>query len=201
MGSSPSDPTPSTFDRLQRGEPVLDDLVAEHLPQLRAFVRANMSPELRVRETTSDIVQTVCRALLEARTEFDYQGEAEFRGWLYTAARRKLFEKFRFHQAKKRDQRREVSPAADATLVAGYASVASPSEGVMAAERVAWVEGALDALSEEHREVIALSRLAQLPFAEVGARMNRSADAARKLLGRALVCLATELRDRRSGDG
>jgi len=60
----PPDPQRSTFDLAQSGEPVLDRLVEEHLPQLRAFVRAHMAPDMRARESAGDIVQTVCRALI-----------------------------------------------------------------------------------------------------------------------------------------
>ncbi|MEM7201367.1 MAG: sigma-70 family RNA polymerase sigma factor [Planctomycetota bacterium] len=194
------EPPPSTFELAQSGAPVLERLVEENLPRLRAFVRAHLSPEVRVRESAGDIVQTVCRALLAGRSGFDFRGEVEFRAWLFTAARRKILEKYRFHHAEQRDLRREAEPVEDAGLARGYASICTPSQAVAASEQIEQLERAMDSLDEEHREVIALARLAELPLPEVGARMDRSADAARKLLGRALVKLADALaRDQAGG--
>jgi RNA polymerase sigma-70 factor (ECF subfamily) len=188
-------PELTTFDRAARGEPhALDRLVEEHLPQLRAFVRAHMDPALRARESAADIVQTVCRALLAGRQSFDFRGEADFRGWLFTAARNKIIEKYRHHHRAARDVRREELPEADSNLLAGYASVCTPSAEAAAHEQIERLERALDTLRDEHREVIALARLAELPLSEVGNRMGRSTDAARKLLGRALVNLTQALR-------
>lgn len=190
-----SNPEISTFQRAQNGEPVLDDLVAEHLPRLRAFVRAHMNPALRARENESDVVQTVCRALLADRDKFDFRGEPQFRAWLFTAARNKILHKQRFHLREQRDVRRETNSNAT-HLLDGYASICTPSQVVAAEEQIARLEAALDDLGDEHREVITLSRFAELSHDEVGAQMGRSGDAARKLLGRALVKLSEELRRR-----
>ena len=191
MGSSDR----SVFDRAGDGEPVFDELVAEHLPQLRAFVRAHMDPGLRARESAGDLVQTVCRALLAGRKEFDFRGEAQFRAWLFTAARHKILEKQRFHLREQRDVRREA-PDGEAQLLAGYASVCTPSAEIVAKEQIERLEAALDDLSEDHREVITLTRFAELPLEDVAERMERSPDAVRKLLGRGLVQLAAALRQR-----
>jgi DNA-directed RNA polymerase specialized sigma24 family protein len=53
---------------------------------------------------------------------------------------------------------------------------------------------ALDALSADHRRVIVLRNLELRSFVEIGALMNRSADAVRKLWVRALEELQAELR-------
>jgi len=194
MTARPDDPELSTFARAQRGELVLDDLVAEHLPQLRAYVRAHMIPAMRARESAADIVQTVCRALLAERDRFDFRGEVEFRAWLFTAARRKIFEKLRFHRRGQRDLRREAMPLGDSDLGGGPRPTATPSAIAAANEQLERLEAALDVLSPDDREVIALSRFAELPVAEVAARMQRSEAAVRKLLGRAVVRLTRELR-------
>lgn len=188
-----SDPELPIYARAARGEPVLGELVAEHLPRLRAFVRAHMDPGLRRRESESDLVQTVCRALLEGREKFDFRGEPQFRAWLFTAARNKILQKQRFHLREQRDLRREAARTDADLLLQGYQTLCTPSQVVAAEEQIAQLEAALDSLDEEHREVITLSRFAQLPFEEVGQRMGRSADAARKLLGRALVKLTERL--------
>jgi RNA polymerase sigma factor (sigma-70 family) len=55
------------------------------------------------------------------------------------------------------------------------------------------MELAFDELSPDHREVISLSRIAELPLKEVAERMKRSPDGVRKLLARALVKLSAIL--------
>ena len=67
-----------------------EERVQQYLPRLRAFVRARMSPAVRRRESCSDIVQSVCRELVENRSRLDFPDEARFRGWLFTAALTKV---------------------------------------------------------------------------------------------------------------
>jgi RNA polymerase sigma-70 factor (ECF subfamily) len=184
----------STWQRAQDGEPVLDRLLQEHLPNLRAFVRAHLSPELRQRESASDVVQSVCRTLLGERQRFDFRSEAEFRAWLFQAATNKITDKQRFWLRQQRDARREQGEHQGSDLLAGYASICSPSGAAIAAEQVAKLEQALDRLEPDHREVIALTRLCGLPSREAAAVLGRSDGATRMLLGRALIRLAEELR-------
>jgi RNA polymerase sigma-70 factor (subfamily 1) len=184
-----------TERRSQRGgDAALDRLLADELPRLRAFVRAHLSPQLRLRESGSDVVQSVCRALLAGRGEFDFRGDAQFRAWLFTAARNKIAEKMRFHLRQQRDLRREVSPQSHADLASGYRTVTTPSHVAAAREHVEKIEQALDLLSDDHREVISLVRVAGLSVAEAAAAMDRTPEAVRMLLGRALLKLAAALR-------
>ena len=96
-------PSCSTFARAQNGEPVIEELLVDYLPRLRAFIRANMNPELRRRESDSDVVQSVCRVLLDGRANFDFRSEEKFRAWLFTAALNRIRHKRRFHHVGKRD--------------------------------------------------------------------------------------------------
>lgn len=85
---SPVEPPepPSLFARMRAGERVVDDLVAENLQRLHAFVRAHMPTELRGRETDGDLLQSICVELIGSRQQFDFRGEAQFRAWMFTAA-------------------------------------------------------------------------------------------------------------------
>ena len=175
------------------------ELLQEYLPRLRAFVRARLDPDLRRRESDSDVVQSVCRELLEHRAGFEFRGESQFRGWLFTTALNKVREKIRFHRQPRRGLQRET--VADSSFAAAdpHSSV-QPSYAALAGERVAILEAALDRLSQSDREVIALARLAGLPMEQVAMRMDKSVLAARKQLGRALLRLSAEL-DRRRDAG
>lgn len=185
---------PSIFARARQGEPVLDDLVAENLPMLRAFVRAHMAPELRNRETDGDLLQSVCASLLADRGRFDFRGEAQFRAWMFTAARNKLLEKLRFHRREQRDPRREVPPGSSLHGGLHDQDAPTPSQVAAAGERALLLEQAIDQLSPEHREVVTLTQFAGLTAGEAAEHLERSPEAVRMLLGRAMASLARELK-------
>lgn len=187
------EPTPPT-------DPTVDELLAKHLGSLRAFVRLRAGAGLRARLGHSDLVQSVCREVLQARDRIAYQGDAAFRNWLYTAALRKLVEQDRRLHAQKRDVAREVAvdPQAgvDQDLVAGYATMTTPSLVAMGKEGAANLEAAFDELSEEHREIITMARIVGLSHQEIAAQLGKSEESCRQLLRRALVKLSLALEKR-----
>jgi RNA polymerase sigma-70 factor (ECF subfamily) len=179
----------------------VDLLLEHHLPALHAFVRAHMGLKLRARESTSDLVQSVCRELLSHQERFRYPTEGAFRTWLFTTARRKIANRARDLDRDKRAVGRELGgldEAAVATLGGAYASISSPSGRALRKEEIARLESAIDALPEEQREVITLAHLAGLSRADIGAEMGRSEEAVRALLHRAMARLAMLL-DRGQG--
>jgi RNA polymerase sigma-70 factor (ECF subfamily) len=176
-------------------------LLQRHLARLRAFVRMRMSPQLRARESASDVVQSACREVLANMARYRFRSEANFRRWLFTTALRKVRNRVEFYRAERRDVQREVgADSADdlAPLAAAYVDFDTPSAKLALKERVAQLEAALDRLSEEHREVITLARIVGLPHKEVGEAMGRSESASRMLLYRALAELGSALE---RGDG
>jgi RNA polymerase sigma-70 factor (ECF subfamily) len=182
--------------RLAEGdEAVLDDLLREHVPRLRGFVRLHMGGALRQREESIDLVQSVCREILEHRERFRYPGENGFRRWLYTTALRKIHTRIEHWGAQRRDPGREVPAPLLDELLDGYGSVCTPSREVAAREQVERIEAAFDALPGHYREVIALSRIAGLPHAEIAERMGKNEGAVRMLLSRALARLAELLEE------
>ncbi len=179
-------------------EQALATLLSHHLPAVRAFVRAHMGPQLRAHESSSDLVQSVCRELLTHQERFQYPGEQQFLAWLYTTARRKISNRVRDLGRDKRDARREIgglTESAMAELGAAYARVSSPSGRVLRAEEIARLEAAIDQLPEEQREVVTLAHIAGLSRAEIGAQMGKTEEAVRALLHRAKARLAILLED------
>jgi RNA polymerase sigma-70 factor (ECF subfamily) len=167
----------------------LDALIARHLPALRVFVRLQVGALLRQRESCSDVVQSVCRELLENLGAFEYRGEEQFRHWLFVAALNKIRQHHRHHAAERRAPAREASDG-DARLGELYALVLSPSQHAIARETVARLEAAFDTLPEHYRDVIVLCRVVGLSQEDVAARMGRSVDSVRNLLHRALARVA-----------
>jgi RNA polymerase sigma-70 factor (ECF subfamily) len=189
------------FGHASRGdEAALSGLIETYLPRLRGYVRVHIGEDLRRRESADDIVQSVCRELVERETCLRFPCEEAFRAWLFTAALSKVREKGRFHRREKRDVGREAaaagSEADDRLLAQAYASAYSPSRQAMAREHVDRFEHALASLDDDHRQVIALAKIADLPLAAVAEAMGRSEGAVRKLLGRALLKLSNQLEDR-----
>lgn len=197
---------PKLLAAAAEGQPeALDALLERHLPGLRAFVRHRAGPLVRARERDSDIVQSVCRELVEGLGGFRYEGEAAFRTWLYTAAKRKLADRDAHWRAQKRDVGREVSADDDGELdgasrerlmIECYHAFCRPSQPAIAAEQLGRIETALRALTEEQRELILMSRIFGMTRAEIAARTGKSEAAIRNALPRALAALA----DRLGGD-
>lgn len=192
MVDAPDDRLHEQLQRARTDDAELAQLIAGYLPSLRAFVRARLRPELRAKESASDVVQSVCRELLGDQEAFEFRGAAAFRSWLFTAALNKIRDRDRFYRQDKRDRDRET-PAAEEQLLAGYASVCTPSQVVAGAEQVAILERAMDELEPDHREVIAYARLAGLPAKEIAPLMGRTEAAVYALLGRGLIKLAEKL--------
>ncbi len=190
----------------QRRDPAaLDALIAAHLDDLRAYVRLQIDPQVRVRESCSDVVQSVCREVLEDLPAFDYRGAGAFRAWLFTAALNKVKQKGRFHRARKRDVAREVRAEEEndsrASVEPGiYASLCSlepsPSQHAIAHEEAERIERAMDTLPPDHREILLLARVVRLPYVEIAARVGRTENAVRTLVHRAGVRLLAALEER-----
>ena len=106
----------------------------------------------------------------------------------------------RFHGRLRRNVGREQAAAdtvaQDAMLAEAYAGACSPSRQAVAREQIERFETAFDALPQDHRQVVALARIAGLPHAVIAEQMGRSVGAVRQLLGRAMLRLAHELRER-----
>ena len=186
------------FEKARHGDSqALERLVESYLPQLHAFVRVRLGGRVRARESSMDIVQSACRELLADPSREEFRGEERFRGWLFTTALNKLREKFRFHGRERRSPDREHDVDADDLLPA--ASFLTPSVDAIGRETALALDAAMQALSEEHREVITMARIVQLPHEVIAELMGRSEVAVRQLLVRALRRLAEELRRRGVG--
>jgi len=160
-------------------------LYERHLPAFRAFVRLKMGALLRSKESTTDIVQSVFREVLEDVDKFEWQGDGAFRHWLFQRGVGKILNRNRHYKAARRDAVRDGTPVSEC-----YASIYSPSDQVMARDDIEQVERAFDKLPEDYREVILLSRIVGLSRAEVAEKMGRTESAIGTLLSRAVARLA-----------
>ena len=175
--------------RAQQGDRVaLDALLASQLPALRVYVRSQMPSELRAHESTSDVVQSVCREVL-AQERFQYQGAGQFRCWLYRAVAYRIRSKLRRLRAECRDPGR-IDTSVDPDFVARISRVPSPSLAATRREDVERVEKAFERLNESDAEILGLRYMADVPVPDIARSLEITEDAAHKRLGRARRRLA-----------
>lgn len=172
-------------------------LIERCLPELHAFVRLNAGPAVRSKESCSDLVQTICRELLEhSATLAGFEGAA-FRKWLFTAALHKIYDRQKFYRAARRDVAREARRDEDAggdaagerRLSECYATFTTPSRAAMSREERERLESAFDRLSDQHRSVLVLSRLGGLSHAEIAEVLESTETGVRKACSRAMARL------------
>jgi RNA polymerase sigma-70 factor, ECF subfamily len=189
--SSEATATAELVAAAQKQDPgAVQQLLVRNLPGLEAFVRLRMGAQLRSLMTAPDLVQSVCREVLEDLGDFEFRGEAPFRHWLYVRAENKLREKGRYHRAGKRDQQKLVDLPDATTAITAYRTLCTPSKGLQVREAMHRVEAAFDQLPEDYREAVTLHKLCGLSHAEIAQRMNRSEGAVRNLVYRGISRLA-----------
>jgi len=163
-------------------------LFGRHVDIVAGRIRRVLPARITRKVSVSDIVQEVRITALTRIADFELRGVNSFRGWLMRIAEFKVgAELKRYGQAAKRAARAEVTHGQRPTTGQFVAREKSPSEMAIAGENRRLVRDALALLSEDHRRILELVYVEQLNLREAGERMGRSADAARKLYGRALA--------------
>ena len=179
----------------------IDELIERHYQRLTDFLRNRVDRLVLARESLTDLVQSVCREVIEdaQANGFEYRGEGQFVSWLHRIALSKIIDKHRYHKAEKRDARREV--AADgptgATLGDVCATFGSPSEFAIKHEEAGLLAEALNRLEEDYQEVIFLKHVMDWSHEEIAQQMGRTPKATGALLGRAKARLGLTMRSLR----
>ena len=191
-GSQADDDDRALALRASQGDPnCVEQLLVRYLPRLQAFVRSQVDAKMRIRESVSDMVQSTCREVIANGPDFEWQGEARFRGWLFTTALNKIRARGRYWDADKRAAPPASVPPEE--IGDAYAQANSPSHVLAGQEAQTSVDKAMAALPEDYRQVVALSRVAELPHVEVARIMGRTEGAVRMLLSRALCELVAQI--------
>lgn len=170
----------------------LEELLGRHRREIERGLDAKLPARLRPRVDVSDVVQD---ALLDAYRHldaFEPRGVGSFRGWLRKIAENRLRMAIEKHLASaQREAAAEVpfgAPGADPS-----AGSTSPSVAADRAERRTVLRTAMAELSVDHRRVLELVRLQGLSIAQAALAMERSENAIKKLMARALVELSGKL--------
>jgi RNA polymerase sigma factor (sigma-70 family) len=187
--------------RTEDREPPLEHLLEEHLPSLRTYVRRNMDAALAGRESCADLVQSVCREVLQSRGAYRYQGDAAFRQWLFQVALHKLMDRRRFYRAGKRAEEggvREKLAWSRDELARLAESVGTPSADAMLREELDSLSNALERLTESDQDIVRWVHLEHLSHSAVAERLGCTEPQSRKRLFQALTRLSLYLRRARA---
>jgi len=159
-----------------------DRLFALHADRAQMFIRARLGSALREKVETQDVLQDAYLAAHQCFASFEYTDEGAFTRWLCRIIDNRIRDLGDHFGALKR-QAVEL-PRSDPT---------GPATAADRAEHRAKVVFALDAIENDHRQVLLLRYFEGLSAEETGQRMGRTAGAVRKLAARALVELGKRL--------
>ncbi len=140
------------------------------------------------KDAPSDLVASAVRRAVDEFDQFRGQSPEELARWLRAILLHHITDVVRHYRAGRRQAGREVSLDGgdhclrDQLPAAGLA----PDECLLAREDARRVRAALERLPGPYAQVLLLRQRDGLPFEEVGLRLGRSAEAARKLFDRAL---------------
>jgi len=172
-------------------------LLLEDRNRLRAFASRRLSPPLRARLDTEDLLQEVYLDVARRSPPGDRPGLP----WMARILRSKIADAWRLHHAAARDLDRERAPGAGTPsacekLGSGAAvDTTTPSRIASAREAEGRVRAALASLAPDHRRVLELRFLEGRDLREVSASMERSVPAVQMLQVRALRELRRALED------
>jgi RNA polymerase sigma-70 factor, ECF subfamily len=160
----------------------LGRLLEAYRPYLLLIANKELPAGLQAKFGASDVVQRTFHEAVKDFARFEGSTEEELRAWLRRMLLHNLADMvIQFTGTDKRDPGREVPP---------YPGVESPSESpsqqAVARERDEALHRALEQLSAEARQVVQWHAYDRCTFEEIGQRLGRSAEAARKIWARAL---------------
>lgn len=153
-----------------------------------------LPPALRQKVADSDLVQTVAVEAFQGFDAFRGKTEEELRGWLRRILLRNLADAARCYRTGKRSLEIEQDLPKTLPESVRIAPVLTPSEEVSRSEEALQIERALARLPHDYQQVLHLRNRDGLSFPEIGARLNRSAEAVRKLWQRGLERLQRNLK-------
>jgi RNA polymerase sigma-70 factor (ECF subfamily) len=194
-------PPPLLLAAARGGDPAAwGPLLAHFRPYLTLLAEIQIGRTLQVKADPDDLVQETFLQAHRAFVDFRGQSVDEFVGWLQAILASRVAKLVRrYCRTEAYDVDREQTLQADLAdasrqLDRGLmCSGSSPSGTAARREEMVRVAAAVDGLPPDYRQVILLRQLEGLPFAVVGERMGRSANAATHLWVRALRELQARL--------
>jgi RNA polymerase sigma-70 factor (ECF subfamily) len=158
---------------------------------LLGVAEKELDQDLRAKGGASDIVQETFIDAQKLFVRFEGKSEEELLAWLRQLLLHNVAGFTRRFRAGKRNAGREALLNPDGTLLP--ADCGTPSAALRGAEESAALERALAKLSADYQQVLRCRYQDDLTFEEIGQRMDRTANAARKLWVRAIQELQQQM--------
>jgi RNA polymerase sigma-70 factor (ECF subfamily) len=188
----PAGDTRQLFERARGGSgEALEAFYARAARKLLPIIRLRLGRSLRSELESRDILQAV---LLKSVTRLDQLKEpAAAMSWLARMAENEIRDRADYAARERRDAARRVPLDEHAgTLPAPVRQALSQA---ILTERVERLERAIESLPDAQRDIVVLRTFEELPFAEIGRRLDKSEDACRMAFARAMAALTVRLRD------
>lgn len=169
----------------------IDDVLESCRRFLLSVATSELPTDLQAKGGASDLVQQTLANAVQSKHQFRGTTLVELRAWLRAILQSEaaVFRR-RYLMTAARDVSREVALAASDTQ-----DEHTPVTAAVQAEHSERISAALSQLSNEQQQAVSLRMEDELSFAEIGDRLGRSEDAARKLFTRALNRLRGHLLD------
>ncbi len=178
--------TVALLNRYRDGDAdALNVLYARYLGPLRRWARGRLPQWARDVGDTEDLVQDTLIQALGHMDGFEARGTGALGGYLRQAILNRIVDKVR---------KRRLTLVSD--MPEDVAAInPSPLEELIGKQALDRYEAALAALKPEEREAVVGRLEFGLSYAELGAALGKSSDAARMAVTRALLKVAEEMRD------
>lgn len=198
---SQGDLVPQLIEEAHGGsKTALGQLVEHYRRYLHALSVRELPTSLQAKVSASDVVQDACVEACQDFFQFTGRTRFELRAWLRRILMHNLADVARqYQQSAKRQVSREVrlGGGEDDSNQGGIAvaRTESPSAQAIYHEVIQQLDEVLAELPDAYRQVILLRSRDRLTFPEIGQKMDRSPDAARKLWTAAIIRLQERLED------
>lgn len=170
-----------------------EELFSVHRSALVRFIQSRMDTRLQQRFDASDVIQETHLESLQRIGDFVNRKPMPFALWIRRTALERFLKMRRRHvDAQRRSVNRENAQPDQSTITLVNqlcSSDASPSENARQAERQSKLSQAIQALSDQDREILLLRNVDGFAFPEIAAMLEIEAATARKRYGRALIKL------------
>ena len=160
-------------------------------------VRIRLGQKLRGKMETMDVVQSVFCEAVRSADQREFESEGHFRAWLNQLVENRIRKEARYFGRQKRDMQKEEvflntkreERRPDRTLSPRPVSI------VEHFDELARMELALEHVPSDVREILVMRYFEELTYAEIGERIEKSEEATRKIVNRAVQMLAREMND------
>ena len=179
-------------------EAARNEILSDCQDYLMFVARRDLDDRLRAKCAPSDMVQNALMNASSAMSDFRGDNIQSLKAWLREILRNEMAMASRhFLGTAKRDIRREQVSKTDSQFWLQRRQIKdrmmTPSSEAMLQEDAAELRAALVRLPEDYRSVIIMRNWERLSFKQIAIRLDRTENAAKKLWGRALARLESEL--------